>query len=648
VLAAQAVGRLRLLNRHSFSARLRYAFDNFMARGTIALIGGLFVISVLFILLVSAAVLISGTLREAAATQGIDFAEMIWISLLRTLDPGTMGGDTGSVPFVLAMLTVTLGGIFIVATLIGVISSGIESKLSELRKGRSQVLERGHTVILGWSSQIFEIIPELVAANANKRRQCIVVLAERDKVEMEDEIRQRVQDTRTTRVICRSGSPIELDDLRIASIAASRAVIVLSPEVDDPDSEVIKTLLALSNEAFRAADATFGVVAEIRNARNVDVARLAGRGDVRLVLGGALIGRIAAQTCRQPGLSVVYMDLLDFAGDEIYFAAQPDLAGRTFGEALLGYRDSSLIGIAPATGAPVINPSMERVLGADDRLIFIARDDDTIYRTAAPAGTPIEDAIVVREHARVQPDATLLLGWNARTPAVLLELDRYVAPGSRLTVIAQGPGVAEEIEAVAKLLQRLTLEHRPGDTNDRHVLDAAIAQGHDHVVIMSYSNLLEAQRADARTLVTLLHLRDIEQQRGESFTIVSEMLDLRNRSLAAVTRADDFIVSKRLVSLAMSQLAENPQLSAVFDELFSEEGAEIYLKPIADYVALDRDIDFYTVVESARRRAEVAVGYRLVARADDPAANYGVTLNPDKAATIRFAAADRVIVLARE
>ena len=163
-----------------------------MSRGTVALIVGLFVISLLFIFIVSFLVVLSGTLREHAITSAFDLPELMWRSLLRTLDPGTMGGDVGSVPFVVAMLTVTLGGIFIVATLIGIISTGLQDKLDELRKGRSRVLENNHTVILGWSAQIFEIIGEIVLANANKRGQCIVVLADRDKIEMEDAIKLRV------------------------------------------------------------------------------------------------------------------------------------------------------------------------------------------------------------------------------------------------------------------------------------------------------------------------------------------------------------------------------------------------------------------------------------------------------------------------
>ena len=154
------------------------------------------------------------------------------------------------------------------------------------------------------------------------------------------------------------------------------------------------------------------------------------------------------------------------------------------------------------------------------------------------------------------------------------------------------------------------------------------------------------QQADGRTLVTLLHLRDMASRAGQDSSIVSEMLDVRNRELAQVTQADDFIVSDRLVSLMMAQLSENSELKAVFDDLFRAEGSEIYLKPASDYVALDQPMNFYTVLEAARRRGEVAIGYRLKSESSDPKLAYGVHLNPKKPGTFQLAAHDRVIVLA--
>ena len=75
-------------------------------------------------------------------------------NLMRTLDPGTMGGDTGW-GFRVLMLTVTIGGLVIVASLIGIVSGAFDDKMVELRKGRSRVLETDHTIILGWNNQLF-------------------------------------------------------------------------------------------------------------------------------------------------------------------------------------------------------------------------------------------------------------------------------------------------------------------------------------------------------------------------------------------------------------------------------------------------------------------------------------------------------------
>jgi hypothetical protein len=165
-------------------------------------------------------------------------------------------------------------------------------------------------------------------------------------------------------------------------------------------------------------------------------------------------------------------------------------------------------------------------------------------------------------------------------------------------------------------------------------------------VIVLADDQLEAQQADARTLVTLLHLRDIADRFNHPFSIVSEMLDVRNRALAEVTKADDFIVSDKLVSLMLAQISENKSLNAVFTDLFDPDGSEVYLKLAANYVKTGEPVNFYTVVEAARRRGEVAIGYRVTAHGNDASKSYGVAVNPRKSEMITFAEWDRIIVLA--
>ena len=360
----------------TLSDRLRYWFDNTVSRGPIALIGWLFAIVVALVLTSSLLVYATGIAPEVGGHRP-GFLETLWLNLMRTIDPGNVGGDKGSWQFLLSMLAVTAGGILVFSTLIGVIFTGIEDKLTELRKGRSFVVERGHTIIFGWSSEIFSVITELVAANESRKDACIAILAEKDKVEMEDEIRERVGKTKNTRVVCRTGDPIDVDDVEIVNPHDARSIIVLSPEDEEADSQVIKTILALTNNPKRRKS-PYHIVSRIREPENLGVAQMVGRSEVELVPVDELIARITAQTCRQSGLSVVYTELLDFGGDEIYFSREPRFAGKTFGETLMAYDKCSVIGLRRKDGRIKLNPPMDTEISSGDAVILVAEDDSAI------------------------------------------------------------------------------------------------------------------------------------------------------------------------------------------------------------------------------------------------------------------------------
>ena len=111
---------------------------------------------------------------------------------------------------------------------------------------------------------------------------------------------------------------------------------------------------------------------------------------------------------------------------------------------------------------------------------------------------------------------------------------------------------------------------------------------------------------------------------------------------------DDFIVSEHLVSLMMAQLSENADLFDVFADIFDPEGAEIYLKPVSDYMTPGEPVNFYTMVEAARRRGETAIGYRLESEAGDAGRSYGVHTNPKKSDKVVFTSEDKLIVIAED
>lgn len=639
-------GEFCMSQRISWGARLRYMFDKSMSAGPIALIGWLAVLSLVVIIVAGAVIALLRITPDGG--EGLNFVEAMWASLMRTLDAGTMGGDTGWT-FRIVMLAVTIGGIFIVSTLIGVLSSGIEAKLDELRKGRSQVLEEDHTIILNWSPSIFDIVSELVVANRSRRRPRIVIMAARDKVEMEDEINAKVADLGNTRIICRSGDPTDLYDLSLVSPQQARSIIVLSPQGEegtaegDADSQVIKTILALVNDPRRRA-APYRIAAEIRDAKNAEVARVVGGQEAQLVLADDLIARIVVHSSRQSGLSAVYSELLDFDGCEIYTLEQPGLTGNTFGDALMAYESSTLIGLVTSDGQVSLNPQGDTIIGAGAKAVLIAEDDAAIRIVT----TGISVDTTALRAARPRPPAAervLILGWNRRAAIIAYELSRYVAPGSLLTIAADTPDLDDVVAGLSIASGNLTVEYGHIDTTDRTALEGLDIPGYDHVLVLGYSDLLGPQPTDTRTLVTLLHLRKIADAAGVHVNVVSEMVDVRNRELAEVTRADDFVVSNKLVSLMLAQASENENLAAIFDDLLDEEGSEIYMRPVEDYVALDVPVNFYTVTEAARSRGEVAMGYHCPRPG---AAANGIVVNPAKTATVSYQTGDRLIVLARE
>lgn len=633
-----------MASKPSLKERWNYWFDNFMARGTVALIGGLGLVSLLIILAFGTVVAIGGPWLAPEGYEGgwMPITESTWYSLMRTLDAGTMGGDTGW-GFRWTMLGVTLCGIFIISILIGIITAGVEGKIEEMRKGRSRVLESNHTVILGWSPQIFTIIPEIVIANENQKSGVITIFADKDKVEMEEAVRDRVGNTGKTKVICRSGFPIDPTDLEIISPHTARSVIILPPEEGDADSYIIKTALALTNSPKRHPE-PYHIVTQVNSVKNLNVIKMIGAKDeINAVLSGDLIARVTAQTSRQSGLSIVYTELLTFDGDEIYFKEEPTLSGKQFGDALFAYEDSSVMGLFQ-DGVVKLNPPMDTRIAPGDQLIVVSQDDDTVILSGLTQ-YPIQSDLLHTSASRAAatPEKGLLLGWNETAATIVTELDNYVAKGSTITVVAD-ESFEETVKEVGEL-QNQKISFRPGDTTDRDLLDELNIADFDHVIALADVNL-GPQEADARTLITLLHLRDISEKDATPFSIVSEMLDLRNRELAEVARVDDFIVSDHLISLMLAQLSENGKLYDVFTDLFDPDGSEIYLKPVTDYVATGQPVNFYTVIEAARRRGEVAIGYRIVSEIRNPEKKYGVRTNPKKSQEVTFAVEDKIIVLA--
>ena len=245
-------------------------------------------------------------------------------------------------------------------------------------------------------------------------------------------------------------------------------------------------------------------------------------------------------------------------------------------------------------------------------------------------------------------ESTLILGWNKKAATIILELDNYAAKGSKILVAADDNEAEKSVNEIKKKLKNNEINFKEANICDRKTLESLELKSYNHIIILCYSDKFNEQQADSKTLITLLHLRSIAEKTNSDFSIVSEMLDIRNKELAEITKADDFIISNKLISLMLSQLSENKHLKGVFDDLFDAEGSEIYLKPALNYVSTEKPANFYTVLESAAQKNEIAIGYRVSSDSHNASKAYGVKVNPVKSEMITFNSNDKIIVIAED
>lgn len=625
--------------------RLRYRVDNSLAKGVSVVLLWVGIALLALVVLVGTLMWVIGI---GPSDQPVPLIENLWESLTRSLDPGTFGADEGTA-FRIAGLIVTIGGLLAVSLVIGLVSNAVDTRLDSLRRGRSVVVESGHTLVLGYSSKLGIVVRELMQASESTSDHAVVLLTPEDKVDLEDRLRRELPNHLHSRLVVRRGTPSSIHDLTQVDPARARSIIILRPDTDTADAEVVRVALAVRQIRSAETDA-IPVVAELEDPAVAEALRQALPGGIVTVVSRDIIGRIAAQTSRAAGMGIIYQDLLDFDGDEFYTSAPPShLVGRTFFDGLFSSRNCTLVGIVAADGSVELCPPMDRVIAATDHLVLIANDDSTISflgnDSMARAHTLQASTHTPLPH---QVERTLIIGWNRYAERILEELDAHALPGSSLYVMIDTATSEGFSEGFLRSLRNYTFAVSAGSITDVHEVSASMQNGpFDHILILCAHDHLAAVDADARALLALMHVRNYLNQHPEAghsgLNLVSEMLTTESVELAQIAQPDDFIVSQRLVSLYIAQLAENPERQGAIDQLLDSQGPQLALTPISNFLN-DGDHSFEDLVAAAANAGDVAIGWRAPGSSGSGLPG-GIRLNPAKDARLHATSTIQAIVL---
>uniref|UniRef100_M8BSR4 Putative ion channel DMI1-like protein, chloroplastic n=1 Tax=Aegilops tauschii TaxID=37682 RepID=M8BSR4_AEGTA len=525
----------------AFNKRLAYRVDIFLslhpyAKPLVLLVGTMLLIGL-------------GGLALYGVTDD-SLSDCLWLSWTFVADAGNHANAVGFGPK-LVSVSISIGGMLVFAMMLGLVTDSISEKFDSLRKGRSEVIEQSHTLILGWSDKLGSLLNQICIANESLGGGTIVVMAERDKEEMEADIAKMEFDMKGTAVICRSGSPLILADLKKVSVSKARAIVVLAEEgnADQSDARALRIVLSLTGvkEGLRGH-----IVVELSDLDNEVLVKLVGGDLVETVVAHDVIGRLMIQCARQPGLAQIWEDILGFENCEFYIKRWPQLVGMQFEDVLISFPDAVPCGIKMASygGKIILNPDDCYVLQEGDEVIVIAEDDDTYTPSPLPKvkeavyidivrhernsqkillcgmRRDIDDMIVVRRGyppkdfvGPKSPERILFCGWRRDMEDMIMVLDAFLAPGSELWMFNDVPEIDRERKLIEggldfSRLENITLVHRDGNAVIRRHLESLPLESFDSILILADESVEDsAIQADSRSLATLLLIRDIQAKR---------------------------------------------------------------------------------------------------------------------------------------
>lgn len=620
------------MKKYRLKDRLSYKFDKEMAKGTIAMVRMLFIITLLV-------VLIAGVIAAFFTDEGGNNLLMnIWMSLMHAIDAGTLAGDSGSFGFILIMTIVTICGIFVTSVLIGIINSGLETKLETLKKGKSKVLEENHIVILGFRSNILTIISQIIEANFNHKGEVVVIMDDNlEAEEMLEAIHTNIPDTKTTEIICRKGNISNLNDIGMCSVESSRSVIINT----DNDFSTIKSILAVSSILQKSNTNNVYMTAIIYHKENISAAEIAGGGMAEIIYFGEIISRIFAHTARNAGLSRVFVELFNYEGDEIYIEHHPQVSGVKFVDINRYFPESVIMGFV-RDDVPFLNPKKDTVIKENDKLILLAEDDGVSKPFANAA--PIDDGAIYKGYTCPEKKITnmLVFGYSERLKQIIDVEMQYIGDGSEITLACDESHSTEIAKIVSNYTGDIKVSSFVGNIYDCNNIEYLLKNKPDSVLVLS-GDSGNAEEEDSKTLLLLLHIRNIAKNHNYDFSLTSEMQTSENEELASVTEVNDFVISSKITSIILTQISYERALKQIFEELLEERGSEIYLRPAFQYVKLGVEMDTYTAGAATALKNEILLGYRI-----QKDSKFEIVTNPEKSEKFTFGKDDYFIVLAED
>jgi hypothetical protein len=546
--------------KFTFKQRFNYWFDNRMSKGSLGLIRVLIAVSVVLTITMAGLIILFGFNEDG------EVASVFWDSIATVINAWMPSYEDGSIGYLIIMSVTAIAGVLFTSVLIGIITSAIEEKIDNLKRGNSFVLEKDHIVVLGFNPGEYTLLNQLILA-AGDDPACIVIAEDMEREEIEQNIAENLDIPKNVRIVCRTVDITDPASIEKCSVETCKTVIVTPTD----DLKTIKAILAVSALLQKKGAPEISVNAIISKNEYRFPASVASANNITTLQTNNIMAKMISHSCTQTGLAELFREVFNFEGSEFYLVDIDGVDGLTFLELTAKLNNAIPVGVY-RDGKTILKPDADFKLTGSDRILVYSEDNAPAKLSATGAAPSSDNISIITEE---EPTNAVILGHNETLPVILSELPENV---TEVCIYEQYMNDNERAELQKVASDRnITLKFSDIDlSTDNEALYEA-AKTSKHIIVLNDHDK-DPDEADTEVIFMLLNLRDIRQRTGLKFNITVEMQKERNQNLVGFGDTTDFLVTSNMSSLILAQLAENPELIDVFRELLSNKGSELYLK----------------------------------------------------------------------
>jgi len=580
---------------------IKYYFENFISRKSnfiyfLILMGAVFAVIILLI------EMSFGLLEEGS------LFNQWWNRLLQLLEIKNSEASSGKqiVNLLYWVFSVAFSG-----TIIAFLAAKISNFINDLKKGLSRVIDTNHYVIVGWNSSIFKVFQEIKIANENQSKPTILCFNGMDNIEMNAKINIEFPNQKGLRIITRSGDIYSAQDLARTNMQKSKSVIILDDSIV-PKFNIETTILA---SKINLEQRNIPLIVQMKEDYNIPLLTEIMANQVYPIHKNKIISNVTSQSIRNKHISTVVMDFLDYDGDEIYFLEVNKLIGKSFKQAMLLLSEITLIGIKEKNGNVTLNPDKEYIILKDDLLVVIAEDDsvDIALNEYLIVDKKLNELKISSDTEPQKNRLSIcILGWSKlgqqiaeRTIPFLTE-DSVIHFAYKEDLIHKAPQISSQY----KINHKTTILNH---TQNKDIETILINNIFDVILIVGYDDVTSQEVSDTNSLLLNFYIRSIlDRQKNDKPTrIIIQLNDGTKEELIPKNKYNELIVSDTLSALMISQLADNPRLWDVFEELFSFKGLKINMSTIFKYLDTKgiKSIKVTDLILLALEKNQIFIGY---------------------------------------